>query len=66
MMTDTAYATPAAARPLPAPLPLLPAEGPAAAPPGITIRLWEGWEADLRFFLTAYLAGFLFFLALLT
>ena len=64
MMTDTMIAAPAA-RPLPMPTPLLPFEEDAARP-APAISLWHGWQADLRFFATAYLAGFVFFLAVLS
>ena len=65
MMTDTASA-PSAARPLPTPTPLLPTLDDDAARPTLTIRMWKGWQAELRFFGTAYLAGFVFFLAILS
>ena len=57
---------PVPSRPLPAPAPLLPFEPEMTAAPEPSPRLWDGWQGDLRFFLTAYLAGFVFFLALLS
>ncbi len=65
MMTDTALAAPMG-RPLPLPQPmLLPEPELEASTPG-NLKLWKGWQGDLRFFATAYLAGFVFFLAVLS
>ncbi|MBV9840298.1 MAG: hypothetical protein JOY99_01980 [Sphingomonadaceae bacterium] len=63
-MTEAALTTPAA-RPLPTPMPLFELD-PQPLPPTQRRALWEGWQGDIRFFLLAYLAGFVFFLALLS
>jgi hypothetical protein len=64
MMTDTALAAPVG-RPLPLPQQMLLPEPEPETSAG-RLALWEGWQGDLRFFLTAYLAGFVFFLAVLS
>ena len=64
MMTDAALAS-SAARPLPAPTPLFEPD-PEPMSSEAPRALWPNWQGDVRFFLLAYLAGFVFFLALLS
>ena len=63
MTSDSLIVT---ARPLGAPMPLLPIEDEPVAGTSPRFRPWKGWQGDLRFFATAYLAGFVFFLAVLS